>query len=68
MRLYVTDPSRSGGFVHVMNPTWDEEEVDWESAPESSGPPLEEIGRAVNKTWIEVDVTGSVSYQTIFHA
>ena len=58
LQLYVIDPSRGGGFVHIMNPTWEEDAVTWENAPESSGPPLERIGRAANETWIDVDVTG----------
>lgn len=58
LRLYAIDPSRGGGFVHVMNPTWDEDGIDWSNAPESSGPPLVKIGPAANETWIEADVTG----------
>lgn len=58
LRLYVIDPARAGGFVHVMNPTWEEESVTWLNAPDSSGPPLEQIGSATDETWIDVDVTG----------
>lgn len=61
LRLYVVDPSPSGGFVHVMNPNWDEGIVTWNSAPGSSGPPVTQIGRAYNETWIDIDVTGLVS-------
>jgi hypothetical protein len=61
LRLWVVDPSRAGGFVHVMNPTWDEDTVTWQNAPESSGPPLGKIGQALNETWVELDVTGLIS-------
>ena len=40
LRLYVVDPAPQGGFVHVMNPTWEEDSITWANAPESSGPPL----------------------------
>ena len=58
LRLYVIDPSKGGGFVHVMNPSWDEGSISWSNAPESSGPPLVRIDRANNETWVEADVTG----------
>ncbi|KAL9187030.1 hypothetical protein ACHAXT_010750 [Thalassiosira profunda] len=61
LRLYVVNPSRAGGFVHVMNPTWAENSVTWRNAPESAGPPLAKIGQAPKDTWIEVDITGLVS-------
>jgi len=61
LRLYVTNPSRLGGFVHIMNPSWEESSISWSNTPESSGPPLVQIGEAVNESWVEADVTGLVS-------
>lgn len=58
LRLYVIDSSRGGGFVHVMNPTWEESSVTWSNSNESSGPPLVQIGQAINEKWVEADVTG----------
>lgn len=60
LRLYLVGPTVGGGLVHIVNPTWDEDEatITWQNAPESSGPPLGRIGPGANKTWIELDVTG----------
>lgn len=61
LKLYVINQSRSGGFVHVMNPYWKESETSWSNAPDASGPPLVQIGYALENDWIEVDVTELVN-------
>ena len=61
LRLYVVNPGRLGGFVHVINPNWDESTISWSGAPDSSGPPLVQIGDARNGTWVDADVTGLIS-------
>ena len=58
LQLYIVGPTGGDGFVHIMNPTWDENTVTWKNAPESSGPPLGRIGSYNNETWVDVDVTG----------
>lgn len=61
LRLYVVNPSRLGGFVHVINPNWDESTISWPDAPDSSGPAIVQIGDARNGTWVDADVTGLIS-------
>lgn len=61
LRLYVLDPSPQGGYVHITNPNWFEESVTWYNANDSSGPPLANIGKVYNESWIDVDVTGLIS-------
>jgi hypothetical protein len=57
LRLYALNSSEEGGFVHVMNPNWDEKSISWSDAPESSGSPLTQIGEIIADTWIDADVT-----------
>ena len=63
LRLFVVNPSDSGGRFYKCRDDWHEDVVTWEKAPSIlSGSPLAVIDHAVLKDqWVEVDVTGLVT-------
>jgi chitodextrinase len=62
LRLWVTDPSPSGGIVHrTTSSTWGEGSVTWSNAPPSASSPNVSIDRVSKGTWIEIDVSSFVA-------
>jgi hypothetical protein len=63
LRLFVVNPSDSGGKFYQCHDDWHEDVVTWEKAPSIlSASPLAVIDHAVLKDqWVEVDVTGLVT-------
>jgi VCBS repeat-containing protein len=67
LRLFVTDPSSSGGSVYPVADTyagsttlWTETGLDWSNAPVISAPALATRGAVTLGTWAEFDVTAGV--------
>ncbi len=66
LRLYVTNPSPSGGSVsRVASQTWSEN-ITWNQAPAADAIPLATIGKATVNTWAQFNVrpliTGDGTY------
>ena len=66
LRLYVTNPSPSGGSVsRVASQTW-AENITWNQAPAADAIPLATIGKATVNTWVQFNVrpliTGDGTY------
>lgn len=63
LRLFVVNPSDTGGKFYKCRTDWHEDVVTWELAPSIlSGSPLAVVDHPVEKDqWIEVDVTGLVT-------
>jgi len=62
MRLYSLDASNVGGvFYRVLDNTWQEETVNWNTAPATSGTPLATLGAVALGNWVEVDLTSIIT-------
>ncbi len=66
LRLYVTDPSSSGGSIHEVANGWSESSLNWNNAPPIGGLALATAGAVSTGQWVEFDVTpaahaGSIS-------
>ena len=61
LRMFVTDPSPSAGDLYVVDSTWDETAVTWNTAPTVTGVPVATGGSATAGQWYEWDVTGVVT-------
>ena len=59
LRLYVTDPSPSGGRIGTTSASWSESTITWNNHP-AIGTTLAELGPVSSGTWVEVDVTPAV--------
>lgn len=61
LRLYVTDPSASGGAVHSVSSTsWSETGITWSNAPALGATALAAVGRTSASTWVEIDLGGAI--------
>lgn len=61
LRLYCTNESGVGGFLHrVGSNTWSESSVTWDNAPAHDTAVLSQLGRVAVNTWYELDVGGVV--------
>ena len=57
LRLFVVDPSPSGGVVRATTTSgWSEGSVTWSNAPPSASSPTASIPKVSTGTWITVDV------------
>ncbi len=68
LRLYVTDPSTSGGTIYLVSnnyngtsTAWVESGLNYNNAPPVSGTPLSSLGSVATGTWVEFDVTAAVT-------
>jgi hypothetical protein len=62
LRLFVVDPSPSGGVVRPTTTSgWNEGSVTWSSAPPSASSPTATIPKVSTGTWIAVDVKAFVT-------
>jgi chitodextrinase len=62
LRLYCVDASSFGGdFRRVLDTTWSEGTVTWNTAPVYDGNSLATLGAVTAGTWYEVDVTSLVT-------
>jgi PKD repeat protein len=66
LRLYVTDPSWAGGDVYVTDTNWTELGITAGNAPAFHGPALDSVGSVVAGTWVELDVTASITADGTF--
>jgi hypothetical protein len=74
LRLYVTDDSPHGGSVYLVSNNflgtstpWDEDNLTWGNAPAINGTPLlGAIGYANANTWVEFDVTATITGNGIY--
>jgi hypothetical protein len=58
LRLFVVDPSSSGGTVRpTTTVNWNEGSVTWSTAPAAASSPTAAIGKVTSGTWMTVDVT-----------
>jgi hypothetical protein len=62
LRLYVTDPSPSGGAWHrVTDNSWSEKTVTWNTAPAAQAASVATLGAVATGTWVTADVTSMVT-------
>jgi PKD repeat protein len=62
LRLWVTDASPDAGSLYTVSNDWQEATITWNSRPPISGTPIATVGSASTAgTWIEVDLTSSVT-------
>ena len=62
LRLFVADPSTSGGTIRPTTTTsWNEGSVTWANAPPSAASPTATIGKVSKGTWVTVDLTSFVT-------
>lgn len=60
LRLYVTDPSRSGGAVFAAAPGWSEASLTWGNAPGPSGRSLGTLNASTTGAYTELDVSSAI--------
>jgi hypothetical protein len=60
LRLYVDDGDDDGGAVSAVSTAWSEATVTWNTAP-VLGATIANVGVATTGTWVQVDVTSSVT-------
>ncbi len=62
LRLWVTDASTAGGTWYKVSNSWTESTVTWNTRPTVDGAPVAgTAGAATAGTWLEVDVTSTVT-------
>ena len=68
LRLFVTDPSSSGGSLYGVSndllgttTPWGEYALNWNNAPALSGSPTSSLAAVATGTWVEFDVTPLVT-------
>ncbi len=59
--LYVTDGSPDGGNVYLVDSQWAETSITWNNAPLISGDPLGSLGGVTSGTFVEVDLSSTVT-------
>jgi PKD repeat protein len=66
LRLYVTDPSDSGGEVAAAGPGWDEATITWANAPGAVGAPLDALDTVLPDGWVAFDVSALVEHEGVY--
>ncbi|NUQ64228.1 MAG: DNRLRE domain-containing protein, partial [Pirellulales bacterium] len=73
IRLYVVDPSTSGGAIYPVSNNyrgtstpWEENGLTWNNAPAISGTPLSSLGAVQRGTWVEFDVTAVITGNGVY--
>lgn len=61
LRLFVVDPSDSGGDFYLAVATWNEGTVTWNNAPGITGNIVASLGSVSSGVWYEVDITSIVT-------
>jgi hypothetical protein len=64
LRLYILDPSPSGGSWYAVSPSWVETgpgSITWNNAPPITGTPFATAGPATLDTWLEIDASSVVT-------
>jgi hypothetical protein len=62
LRLYVVDPSDSGGRLHrVSSTSWSESNIRWSNQPAYNSAVISSIGAVATNTWYEVDVKSQIT-------
>ncbi|MFL5707947.1 MAG: DNRLRE domain-containing protein, partial [Chloroflexota bacterium] len=61
LRLWVTNPSTSGGSVYKVSNSWTQSGITWNNAPViGSAPRLANLGTTTTGRWVEVSVKAAV--------
>jgi VCBS repeat-containing protein len=66
LRLWVLKDSPDGGSVYSVDNAWDEASLVWNNAPVIGGSALAAAGAAVSGTWVELDLTGTVTGDGVY--
>jgi chitodextrinase len=62
LRLYNVNESSAGGvFYRVLDNSWEESTVNWNTAPPTTGPAVASLGAVVVNTWYEIDLSSVVT-------
>jgi len=62
LRLYVTNSSSQGGTIHrLLNNTWSETNVSWNTAPAADTTTLVDLGRVYSGSYREIDLSSLVT-------
>lgn len=62
LRLYVVEPSATGGAIYACADTgWSESTITWATRPLTSGGPIARTGATAKGAWVEFDVTAAVT-------
>jgi hypothetical protein len=62
LRIWVTNPSTSGGSVYRVSNSWTQSGITWNNAPAINGAPrLALIGTTTTGTWLEINVTTAIT-------
>ena len=62
LRLYNSNSASIGGNFHqILNPSWDEDTVTWNNAPNEESTLLGSLGSVSPGNWYEVDITSIVT-------
>lgn len=65
LRVYVSDPSSSGGKLYTAGSAWEEETVTWNTKPTMGSTALGTANASSDETWIEVsagNIAGNGAY------
>jgi hypothetical protein len=60
LRVFITDPSTTGGSARTTGNTWTEAGITYNNAP-APGAVLSSLGSVALNTWVEFDVTAAVT-------
>ena len=73
LRLYVTDPSRSGGEIYSVDNNyqgsgvpWTESGLTWNNAPAFGSTPLDQKDAVSSGVWVEYDVTAAIAGNGVY--
>jgi len=67
LRLYTINDSTVGGdFYPVMDQSWVEETVTWNTAPAAEPAKIASVGQAALNTWVSVDLTSFITGDGIY--
>jgi hypothetical protein len=61
LRLYALDGSVDGPKLYAATTDWKEGVFMWRQPPQRTGEPLGDVGSVPNGTWVEYDVTSTVT-------
>jgi hypothetical protein len=61
LRLYALDGSTDGPKLFPATAGWNEEDLAWNRSPSLTGGALGDVGLVPNGSWVEYDVTGTVT-------
>jgi glucose/arabinose dehydrogenase len=61
LRIWVTNPSSSGGAIYYVSNAWTQKTITWNNAPKITGlTPVAVLTGTTTGTWVEIDVTSKI--------